>query len=121
MVFQPGNKLGGPKRGNQNALKHSLTTAGKFRSELSAYYEAKYRCTNPKHKAYPYYGGRGIEFRFANIEEFLHEVGPRPSPLHSIDRINNDGHYEPGNVRWATKKEQTHNRRPYRSNKGGKI
>lgn len=71
------------------------------------------RCTNPNHNAYPYYGGRGIECRWtlADYPSFLLHVGRRPTPSHSIDRINNDGHYEPGNVRWATKKEQTLNSR----------
>jgi hypothetical protein len=57
------------------------------------------------------YGGRGIEFRFISIEQFFAELGPRASPAHSLDRKDNDGHYEPGNVRWATKTEQQLNRR----------
>jgi hypothetical protein len=80
--------------------------------EYMAYNSAKNRCTNPNNTAYYNYGGRGIEFRFKSFEEFLAEVGNRPSPQHSLDRFpNNDGHYEPGNVRWASKKEQARNRR----------
>jgi hypothetical protein len=55
-------------------------------------------------------GGRGIRFRFRSFEEFLEELGPRPSYT-SLDRINNNGNYEPGNVRWSEAVEQTANRR----------
>lgn len=72
---------------------------------------AKTRCLNPKGKCYANYGGRGIEYRFTSYAAFLAELGPRPSKKHSIDRIRNDGHYEVGNVRWATKQEQGFNKR----------
>lgn len=80
-------------------------------SELRAYSDAKRRCLNPKNKSYSNYGGRGIEFRFNSFEEWFAELGLKPTPDHSVDRIDNDGHYEPGNVRWATKTEQQKNRR----------
>jgi hypothetical protein len=76
-----------------------------------AYDHAKRRCTKPSHKAFKHYGGRGIEFRFTNLEQFATELGERPSPKHSIDRINNDGHYEPGNVKWSNASEQAMNQR----------
>lgn len=82
--------------------------------ESNACIQAKARCTNPKDASWKDYGGRGIQFRFASFEEFFAELGPRTSPAHSLDRINNDGHYEIGNVRWATKQEQRANQRPYR-------
>lgn len=70
------------------------------------------RCTRAKNRAYNRYGGRGItvcqEWR-DSFEAFLRDVGPRPSASHSIDRINNEGNYEPGNVRWATWSTQRHN------------
>jgi hypothetical protein len=72
------------------------------------------RCTNPRHKSWSYYGGRRISVcdQWRNdYTAFLAHVGRRPSPKHSLDRIDNDGNYEPGNVRWATKKEQQRNRR----------
>lgn len=74
----------------------------------------KARCLNPSDKGWKYYGGRGIQMHRAwadSFESFLLDVGPRPSPSHSIDRINNDGHYEPGNVRWATRQQQANNTR----------
>jgi hypothetical protein len=77
--------------------------------------QARNRCRNPNCKAYPAYGGRGIEFRFATIVRAVRWVvanlGPRPTPRHTIDRIKNDGHYECGNLRWATWREQHRNRR----------
>jgi hypothetical protein len=75
------------------------------------------RCLYPSHKDYPRYGGRGIGFyepwrnRGRFIEDVEREIGPRPSLQHSIDRIDNNGNYEPGNIRWATALSQRHNQR----------
>jgi hypothetical protein len=77
----------------------------------------KSRCFNPNHTAFRYYGGRGItvcERWRDSYENFLADVGPRPSDKHSLDREDNDGHYEPGNVRWALPKEQARNERSNR-------
>lgn len=79
--------------------------------EYDAYYSAKNRCLNSDHPRWNDYGGRGIEFRFTSFEQFFTELGPRPSPDHSLDRMDNDGDYEPGNVHWATAKEQIANQR----------
>lgn len=78
------------------------------------------RCTNPHSQAFRHYGARGITVceRWRDFPAFAEDMGLPPSPRHSLDRIDNDGHYEPGNVRWATSKEQTANRRLKRLTNG---
>lgn len=72
------------------------------------------RCYNPKATGYQHYGGRGIKVapEFLDFETFLSEVGPRPGDDYTLDRIDNNGDYAPGNVRWVTRKVQNANRRP---------
>jgi len=84
---------------------------GKGSPEYEAFCAAKGRCERPTQQQFRNYGGRGIKFQFASYDQFLAHIGPRPSPEHSLDRIDNDGHYAPGNVRWSTIETQANNRR----------
>lgn len=86
--------------------------------QYTRWYNMMARCTKPDHQMYPSYGGRGItvceEWHVpANFYRYLEEVlGPCP-PDHSIDRVDNNGNYEPGNIRWASASQQNTNRNPY--------
>lgn len=118
-VIRQRGHLTNPNRRNQSCGCSVHRTHGKSETpEFKAYNAAYQRCTNQNLRCYKNYGGRGIEFRFSSFEQWWAELGPRPSAKHSIDRIDNDGHYEPGNVRWATGSEQIRNQRP-RKKKGG--
>ncbi len=79
-----------------------------------------YRCNNPKRVGYKNYGGRGIKCKFRSVDEFINyvinELKIDPRGL-QIDRINNDGHYEPGNIRFITCSEDLKNRRPFKVNR----
>lgn len=83
------------------------------------------RCNNSNSGAYLNYGGRGIQFKFSSptvaTKWVLDNIGARPSPLYSIDRIDNDRHYEPGNLRWATRVEQARNKRAYKRSAMGEA
>ena len=94
------------------------TTHGMSRTpEYQAWRNMKKRCFNPNTKQYSDWGGRGITVcdRWKNsFENFLADMGLKPTPKHSIDRINNDDDYCLDNCRWATKAEQYNNRRSNR-------
>jgi len=88
-----------------------------FAAEYRCWHGIKTRCYNARNRSFAYYGARGIrmseEWR-QSFAAFLRDMGPRPSPQHTIERIDNDGHYEPGNCRWATKSDQQWNSRQTR-------
>lgn len=96
------------------------TTHGLYRTpEYQSWRGMRERISNQNHDSYEYYGGRGITVApewegEEGFQRFLEHIGQRPSPQHSVDRINANGNYEPGNVRWATAEEQANNRRPRR-------
>lgn len=97
-----------------NPTRHGNSRNGHQTAEYRAWQAMIQRCTNPKNDNFEYYGGRGIKVcdRWRNsYADFLGDMGRRPSRRHSIDRKDNDGNYEKGNCRWATRFLQNTNRR----------
>jgi hypothetical protein len=92
---------------------HGHNRRGRRSTEYVIWASMLDRCRRPAAQKWADYGGRGIGVceRWNSFENFLADMGPRPSAQHSIDRRNNDGNYEPGNCRWATRAEQMRNRR----------
>lgn len=106
----------------QRSTIHGHARFGRLSSEYHSWQGLKARCTNPKDEKWKHYGGRGIKVCaqwMQSFETFLADVGPKPSRRHLLDRINNNGNYEPGNCRWATASQSNLNRRPFRRNTQG--
>lgn len=99
-------------------LQHGHKIGGKRSPTYSVWVGMKARCRQASHKDFPKYGGRGVRVcdRWeASFVAFLADMGERPSLDHSIDRLNSNGNYEPGNCRWATSLQQaTENKRDMR-------
>lgn len=95
----------------QTFIKHGHALAANRHTSYICWANMRQRCENPKHPKYPHYGGRGITVceRWRDYQNFFADVGGRP-PGMSLDRIDVNGHYEPGNVRWATAYEQANNK-----------
>jgi len=91
---------------------------GKYRKEYQCWWGMLDRCLNPQNKVFPHYGGRGISVckRWMNFDKFFEDMGQRPDNNFSIERVNNDGGYNPSNCKWATRAEQAQNTRATKLN-----
>ncbi len=109
-AMSPEQRREGARKAGLTRTTHGLSKTGAY----SSWQAMRHRCTNPDADNYPHYGGRGITICdrwLDSVEAFVEDMGPRPLGM-TLDRIDVDGNYEPGNVRWATAKEQRANQRP---------
>lgn len=111
------SKSCGCERNTQTSIRrttHGHSSGGVKTPEYQTWARIKTRCTNENHSDYPDYGGRGLMVAAEwvdDFEAFYAHIGPKPTSKHSIDRIDNERGYEPGNVRWATTEVQSNNKR----------
>lgn len=100
-------------------LKHGFARANNKHPIYERWKGIIARCSDPKHRSFNHYGARGVSVcpRWHSFDFFLADMGTPPTRGLQIDRINNDGNYEPGNCRWVTPKVNSNNRRPRRPRK----
>lgn len=98
---------------SKQEMRHGHSAGGSVSTEYASWKAARARCENPKNPKYSDYGGRGITFceRWKLFDNFIADMGLKPSPSYSIERKNVNGNYEPGNCIWATAKVQANNQR----------
>lgn len=113
--LQAGNTISCGCIGRKNLIKASTKHGLSYNPIYNTWHLINNRCYNQKAKQYKNYGGRGINNFWRTdpsgfVKYILQELGPKPSKKYSLDRINNDGNYEPGNLRWATAKQQANNK-----------
>ena len=103
------------KKVAEKVTTHGHASGGKVSPIYTSWAQMHARCSNPNHNRFHRYGGRGITVcdRWQSFENFLADMGECPDGM-SIDRIDNDGNYEPGNCRWSMPKEQAENRKTWR-------
>ena len=119
------------KRGHGTSgppIKHGHARRGRISPEYNALRDMHKRCYNPKSRGFKNWGGRGIQVCLRwhrcnpdRLQNFIADMGLRPSPQHTIHRINNDWSYMPSNCKWATWLEQARNRRPPVERCGGRY
>lgn len=111
------------KPGEQLRLRHGHAIVGRQHPLYNRWLNMRQRCSNPKNPLYKYYGARGIRVceRWDDFPTFLIDIGEPPTLKHSLDRIDRDRDYEPGNVRWATAEMQNNNKLNNVGNRGVRL
>jgi hypothetical protein len=101
-------------------FRHGDATGGNVTLEYKSWRAMKARCLNPRHPFFRDYGGRSVKIceRWQDFRNFLADMGRKPGPEYTLERINNDADYSPENCKWATRTQQQANRRPQKNRTG---